>query len=368
VFRSLGPLPASADVSQLKAIHNKKIRSFYEEQNRRLDDWLEVDSIVSTVADDVLDSMNPQDLDHDGIAEERGPLFNSEEHVEGFLPESEREKRRKSARHVKWAININVFVNILLLAAKCVAAIWSNSLSLIASLVDSALDLLCTLIIWSTNRLVGWKLKRLQKRFPVGRRRLEPIGILVFSIIMIVSFLQILQESVQKMLPSGDHKTAELPPAAIFSMVATIVVKGTIWFGCAKVKTTQVQALAQDCKTDVYFNTFSLAFPLIGHQLDVWWLDPLGATLLSLFIIYDWAGTMFENVARLSGEAANDRTARKMMYMAWRFAPLVKGYKMIKSYHAGDGVWVEIDVLMDEKAPLRKCHDIAETLQYCTEG
>jgi hypothetical protein len=77
---------------------------------------------------------------------------------------------------------------------------------------------------------------------------------------------------------------------------------------------------------------------------------------------------MFENVARLTGKAADDRTARKMMFMAWRFAPLVKGYKMIKSYHAGDGVWVEIDVLMDEKAPLRKCHDIAETLQYCTEG
>ncbi|KAF2678946.1 hypothetical protein K458DRAFT_347513 [Lentithecium fluviatile CBS 122367] len=353
---------------ELKGIQNKKVRRFYEEQNARLDDWLEVDSIVSTVADDVLDSMNPQDLDHDGVVEDRGPLGGSGENVECFLPGSEREKRRKSARHVKWAININVIVNILLLAAKGVAAIWSNSLSLIASLVDSALDLLCTLIIWTTNRLVGWKLKRLQKRFPVGRRRLEPIGILVFSIIMIVSFIQILQESVQKLLPSGDHQTAELPPAAIFSMVATIVVKGTIWFGCARVKTTQVQALAQDCKTDVYFNTFSLAFPLIGHQLDVWWLDPLGATLLSLFIIYDWAGTMFENVARLTGEAANDRTARKMMYMAWRFAPLVNGYKMVKSYHAGDGVWVEIDVLMDEKAPLRKCHDIAETLQYCTEG
>jgi len=206
VFRSLGPLPASADVSQLKAIHNKKIRSFYEEQNRRLDDWLEVDSIVSTVADDVLDSMNPQDLDHDGIAEERGPLFNSEEHVEGFLPESEREKRRKSARHVKWAININVFVNILLLAAKCVAAIWSNSLSLIASLVDSALDLLCTLIIWSTNRLVGWKLKRLQKRFPVGRRRLEPIGILVFSIIMIVSFLRSCKSRYRRCYPVATTK------------------------------------------------------------------------------------------------------------------------------------------------------------------
>jgi len=312
--------------------------------------------------------MAPRDLDNDGVAEDRGPLGLSQERVECFLPDEERERRRKSARRIQWAININVLVNILLLAAKGIAAIWSDSLSLIASLVDSALDLLCTLIIWSTNKLVGWKLDRLKKKFPVGRRRLEPIGILVFSIIMIVSFLQILKESVEKLLPSGDHKTATLPPAAIGSMVATIVVKGTIWIGCARVKTTQVQALAQDCKTDVYFNTLSLAFPLIGHQLDVWWLDPIGAAFLSLFIIYDWAGTMLENVTRLSGEAADDRTARKMMFMAWRFAPLVEGYKSIRCYHAGDGVWVEMDVLMNEKAPLRRCHDIAETLQYCTEG
>lgn len=263
---------------------------------------------------------------------------------------------------------INVLVNILLLAAKGVAAIWSSSLSLIASLVDSALDLLCTVIIWTTNKIVGWRLTRLKKKFPVGRRRLEPLGILVFSIIMVISFLQILQESIKKLLPSGEHDVATLPPAAIFAMVATIVVKGTIWYGCARVKTTQVQALAKDCKTDVYFNTFSLLFPLIGNKLNVWWLDPVGATFLSLFIIYDWAGTCLENVTRLTGEAASDRVERKMMFMAYRFAPLVEGFKSIKCYHAGDGVCVEIDVLMHEDAPLNKCHDIAETLQYCLEG
>jgi cation diffusion facilitator family transporter len=265
-------------------------------------------------------------------------------------------------------MQVNVLVNILLLAAKSVAAIWSSSLSLIASLVDSGLDLLCTVIIWTTNKLVGWRLQSLRKKFPIGRRRLEPIGILVFSIIMVISFLQILQESVKKLLPSGDHSVSQLPPAAIFAMVATIVVKGTIWIGCAKVKTTQVQALAQDCKTDVYFNTLSLLFPLIGGHAGVWWLDPLGAACLSLFIIYDWACTCFENVTRLTGEAASDRVERKMMYMAYRFSPLVEGFKSLKCYHAGDGVCVEIDVLMKEETPLRKCHDIAETLQYCLEG
>jgi cation diffusion facilitator family transporter len=265
-------------------------------------------------------------------------------------------------------LQINVIVNIFLLAAKGVAAIWSNSLSLIASLVDSALDLLCTVIIWTTNKLVGWRLSKLKKKFPVGRRRLEPIGILVFSIIMVISFLQILKESVEKLLPSGEHKIAELPPAAIFAMVATIVVKGTIWFGCARVKTTQVQALAQDCKTDVYFNTLSLLFPLIGHKAGVWWLDPLGAAGLSLFIIYDWAGTCLENITRLTGEAASLNMERKVLFMAYRFAPLVEGFKSMKCYHAGDGVCVEIDILMLESTPLSRAHDVAETLQYCLEG
>ena len=215
---------------------------------------------------------------------------------------------------------------------------------------------------------MGWRLNKLKKKFPVGRRRLEPIGILVFSIIMVISFLQILKESVEKLLPSGSHKIAELPPAAIFAMVATIVVKGTIWFGCARVKTTQVQALAQDCKTDVYFNTLSLLFPLIGHKAHIWWLDPLGAAGLSLFIIYDWAGTCLENITRLTGEAASDNMERKILFMAYRFAPLVDGFKSMKCYHAGDGVCVEIDVLMPEDASLSRCHDVAETLQYCLEG
>ncbi|KAF9632846.1 putative cation efflux family protein [Lasiodiplodia theobromae] len=352
---------------ELKAIKNKKVRAFYKEQNERLDDWLEVDALVMAMADDVLDSMNPRDFDHDGIAEAGGALQATSESVEPLLPEDEREKRRKARRNARWAININVIANILLLGAKCIAAYFSSSLSLIASLVDSALDLLCTLIVWTTNKLVAWRLSKLKAKFPVGRRRLEPLGILVFSIIMIVSFVQVLQESIEKLIP-GTGKAEELPIIAVAAMAATIGLKGLIWFGCIPIKTTQVQALAQDCKTDVYFNTLSLLFPVIGAKADLWWLDPLGAALLSLFIIYDWAETSLENVTRLTGSAADDRIQRKMLYLAYRFSPVVSGLKRVTAYHAGDGVWVEMDVLLDEKTPLRKAHDIAETLQYCCEA
>ncbi|KAL8726182.1 MAG: hypothetical protein Q9181_006153 [Wetmoreana brouardii] len=354
--------------NEIKEIKNKKIRKFYETQNERLNDWLEVDTVVMSIADDVLDSMHPQDLDGDGIEERRGALHDTGDRIHEMLPDDEREKRRKAERNAKWAININVIANIVLLTAKGIAAGYSSSLSLIASLVDSALDLLCTLIVWTTNKLVGWRIKKLRKKFPVGRRRLEPLGILVFSIIMVISFLQILQESVKKLLPGSPRVAAGLPPTAIGALVATVVIKGIIGLGCMRVKTTQVQALAQDCKTDVYFNTLSLLFPLIGHQANIWWLDPVGAAILSLYVIYDWSETSFENVVRLSGSAVDDRLLKKIMFLAWRFAPIVKSYKTITAYHAGDGVWVEIDVMLDAKTPLEEAHDIAETLQYCCEG
>src|ERR1700761_4006990 len=126
---------------QIKKIKNKKLRKFYENQNASLNDWAEVDTIVLAMADEVLESMNT-DADHDGIREREGRLQHVEEHIDALLPEDVRSARARADRNARWAVNINVIANILLLVAKGIAALKSSSLSLIASLVDSALDLL----------------------------------------------------------------------------------------------------------------------------------------------------------------------------------------------------------------------------------
>jgi len=173
---------------------------------------------------------------------------------------------------------------------------------------------------------------------------------------MVIAFLQVLQESVKKVLPSAEHKAKELPIAAIAALAGTVITKGLIWIGLTRVDGKQVQALSQgplvlhsthtfeirtlltridtpDCKTDVVFNTLSLLFPLVGGKFDIWWLDPVGAGLLSLYIIYDWASTCVENVTRLTGITAEEAVQRKLMYLAYRFSPVVDGYKSITAYH-----------------------------------
>ena len=78
-----------------------------------------------------------------------------------------------------------------------------------------------TLIIFGTAKLVSWKSTKLSQRYPVGRRRLQPLGTLAFSIIMVLSFAQILQESVSRLM-SKDRHIATLPASAIASMVGSL--------------------------------------------------------------------------------------------------------------------------------------------------
>jgi hypothetical protein len=90
---------------QLKDIDNKKLRRFYETQNERLNDWLEVDIVVRAIADDIFDAFDP-DADRDGRPERESTLAAVHEDVEALLPDEERERRSKDARKAKWAINV----------------------------------------------------------------------------------------------------------------------------------------------------------------------------------------------------------------------------------------------------------------------
>lgn len=152
---------------------------------------------------------------------------------------------------------MNVLVNILLLGVKIATLFFISSLSLVASTTDSALDLFCIFIVWSTNQIVKWRLASVERRFPVGYRRMKPLGILVFSVIMVISFLQILQESVQKLMQGGDPESlVKLPSVAIGAMMANVVIKGVIGRFCRGIHTAQKQTLVQG-RYSLLTSTFS---------------------------------------------------------------------------------------------------------------
>lgn len=172
-----------------------------------------------------------------------------------FVPEEDMDS---GASIVTLAIYINLIANTVLLILKIIVTIMTSSVSVLASLVDAALDFLSTAIVWTTTYLIS---REDYYKYPVGRRRLEPIGVLVFSVVMVTSFVQVAIEGIKR-LNGVDHTIIQLTTPAIAIMASTVIVKFACWLWCRLIKNSSVQALAQDAMTDVVFNIFSIIFPL----------------------------------------------------------------------------------------------------------
>ena len=272
--------------------------------------------------------------------------------------------QESGSKVVTIAIYVNLAANAILLAGKIAVIALTSSLSVLASLVDAALDFLSTAIVWTTTKLIS---RQDQYKYPVGRRRLEPLGVLVFSVIMITSFFQVFLECFNR-LTSPDHTILQLGLPAILIMASTVFIKLGCWFWCRLIKNSSVQALAQDAMTDVVFNIFSIIFPLVGYYASLWWLDALGGLLLSLYVIINWSRTSSTHIKNLTGAAAPAADRNILLYLTMRFAKTIKSIQGLQAYHAGDKLNVEVDVVLDEGMTLRDSHDLGESLQYVLES
>ena len=319
---------------------------------------------TKAVADTKPDSEEQRHRTYPSVNEERQALLNT---VPG------KDKEEEFNRSVQFAININLAINVLLLAGKGIAVISSNSVSLIASFVDSALDLLSTIIIFATSKAIAYRSWRTFYKYPVGKKRLEPLGVVIFSVLMIASFCQVLIEATGRLrlvISTGKEApdaSTDLPLVGIAFMLATIGIKTVMWLLYRTSKSSGVRAVAQDAENDVVFNVVSLIFPVIGAKLGAPALDPIGGIVLSIYIIYEWLHTLFETVSKLSGSVASSEEVSKCLYLVTRFNS-VRSVSAFELFHAGDDFIAEADVVLPQSISLKEAHDLGEIITYCTES
>ncbi|SPC62128.1 related to cation diffusion facilitator 10 [Ustilago sp. UG-2017b] len=302
------------------------------------------------------------------------PYASQEEERQALLSTvPNRAKEEETSRSVQFAININLIVNILLFAGKGVAVLSSNSVSLIASLVDSALDLLSTIIIFATSKAIAYRSWRTIYKYPVGKQRLEPLGVVIFSVLMIASFVQVFIESVGRLREvlaesqKDPGSAASLPLIGVTFMLATIGIKTVMWLLYRSSKSSGVRAVAQDAENDVVFNIASLIFPILGSRLGWPALDSIGGMVLSVYIIYEWVETLWETVSKLSGAVASSTEISKCLYCVVRFNS-VNSVSAFELFHSGDNLIVEADIVLPHSISLKESHDLGEIITYCTEN
>ncbi|KAL2333096.1 hypothetical protein Fmac_014309 [Flemingia macrophylla] len=317
--------PFDVNLSSTTAL-SKGEKEYYERQFATLQSFEEVDSVVSS----------------DGIVEE-----NDQEQLQ-----QER------------AMKISNYANIALLILKIYATLRSGSIAIAASTLDSLLDLMAGGILWFTH--LSMKNINIYK-YPIGKLRMQPVGIIIFAAVMATLGFQVLITAVQQLLQNSpaEKMTAEQLIWLYSIMLFATVVKLMLWLYCRSSRNKIVRAYADDHHFDVVTNVVGLVAAVLGDKY-YWWIDPVGAILLAIYTISNWSRTVMENAVSLVGQSAPPEVLQKLTYLVVRH-PQVSRVDTVRAYTFGVLYFVEVDIELPEDLPLKEAHTIGESLQIKLE-
>ncbi|KAL8305223.1 hypothetical protein RB597_003892 [Gaeumannomyces tritici] len=274
------------------------------------------------------------------------------------------EEGARVAPKIKFAVNASFTVNFCLFVIQLYAAISTGSLSLFATTADAFMDLVSSFVMLITSRLAA---RPSIYKYPVGRTRIETIGIILFCALMTTVAIQLLIES-GRTLGRGAHDSEELKIIPIVFIAIAIFAKGSLMVFCMFYrKYPSVHVFYIDHRNDIAVNSFGLIMAIVGEKV-VWYLDPIGAICIALLILFSWVANAFEQVWLLVGKSAPRDFISKLIYMSMTHDEQILKVDTCRAYHAGQRYYVEVDIVMNDETPLRISHDVSQSLQRKLEG
>ncbi|KAK8136567.1 cation efflux family protein [Apiospora sp. TS-2023a] len=265
------------------------------------------------------------------------------------------EEDARVAPKIKFAVVGSFVVNFCLFVIQLYAAVSTGSLSM---------DLVSSFVMLITSWLAA---RASVYAYPVGRTRIETIGIILFCALMTTVAIQLLVESART-LGGGATESKELHIIPIVFVAVAICAKSSMMLYClAYRKYPSVHVFFIDHRNDIVVNIFGLVMSVVGNRV-VWYLDPIGAICIALLILFSWVANAFEQVWLLVGKAAPRDFVSKLIYMSMTHDSRVHKVETCRAYHAGQKYYVEVDIIMDQDIPLRVSHDVSQTLQRKLEG
>ena len=96
---------------------------------------------------------------------------------------------------------------------------------------------------------------------------------------------------------------------------STVLAKSSLMIYCFFYRRfPSVHVFFVDHRNDIIVNSFGLIMSVVGDRF-VWYLDPIGAILIALLILFSWVSNAFEQVWLLVGKSAPREFISKLIYM-----------------------------------------------------
>lgn len=260
----------------------------------------------------------------------------------------------------KKATVVSTSVAAVLVLIKMIVGVLSGSIAVLASAIDSFLDL--TVSLFNYFALSNAE-KDPDDKFHFGRSKIEPLAAVIEGVVISFSALFILYEAFVKILHPREMNYMN---EAIGVMVVSILITAAlVYFLNSVAKKTGNMVIKADAlhyKTDLFSNgaiLFALALiSITAEQL----IDPILGVLIAVYMIYSAVPIIKEGILMLLDAALSEEEIQKLV-AAIESEPLANDYHDLKTRASGSHIFLTVHIVFNDKISLVEAHAVTDSLE-----
>lgn len=255
---------------------------------------------------------------------------------------------------------VSTSVAALLTIIKLVVGIASGSVAVLASAVDSVLDMFVSIFNYFA---IHNSEKPADKNFNYGRGKIEALASVIEGTIIAMSGLFLLYQAVDKAIEGKvSSYLEESLIIMIISLVITILLVLYLNYVAKKTKSMVIKADALHYKTDVYTNAAVLISLILiqftGYEI----IDVIVGGGISLFIIYSAYELIRDGVLILLDKSIESEQVDQIVEII-KSEDKINTYHLLKTREAGHQTFVEVHLVFDCLITLMDAHRVSDRVE-----
>lgn len=251
-------------------------------------------------------------------------------------------------------------VAFLLVALKLTFGIISGSVAVLASAIDSLLDLVVSAFNYFALHHSD---KEPDEHFNYGRRKLEPLAAVIEGTIISLSALFILYESISKIVQGS---SVEHLNSSIVVMVASIVITAALVlflrYVANKTGNMVIRADALHYQTDLLSNGAVLAALALIALTDIPMIDPLLGIGISAYMLYSAFPLIKEGILMLLDAALDSESVAKINALL-NSQTEISSHHDLRTRRSGSDIYLSVHIVFSISTSLYDAHMVGDRIE-----
>ncbi len=269
------------------------------------------------------------------------------------------QSQEETAKLLRLATYASTSVAIVLIAAKLFAWAASDSVSLLATLIDSMLDAVASII---NLVAVRHALTPANKEHRFGHGKAEALAGLSQSLFIAGSAGYLLIEAWQRVIQPSAVESVELGIFVMaISIAATMLLLAFQRHVIKKTNSTAIRADALHYRTDLMVNGSVIVALLLANA---GWpgFDGLFAGAIAIYILFSARDIIVTSFDHLMDRELPDEDRQKIKALVMQH-PKARGLHDLRSRHSGTMTFIQLHLELDDDLSLMAAHKISDEVE-----